>query len=257
MTSIGRKLLRPLKPLYHSTRNFCNQRRYASLWRKRRVVQFSCGSIPIYLVVVDPNDLIQKVHSKGQLYEAADIEDISPYFRRGGVFVDIGANTGQHSIYFAKVLGASKLILFEPIRQTCQILRENIRLNNLEGITDLSHLGIGLGDKSGRAMFAVEFSNLGGATLFEQSTGSIETKAGDSVLEESRIDFIKIDTEGFEIKVLAGLDNTIRIYRPVIYIEVDRHNDADFERFLHRANYRIEKRHKNYAANENFLVLPN
>ncbi len=258
MTSVARRLVRGLKPFYNSTRNFYNERRYSSLWQKRRVIQFAYRSIPISFIVVDPNDLIQEVHSKGEFYEAAQLADIAPYFLTGGVFVDIGANTGQHSIYFAKVLGASKIILFEPIKQTCQILRENIRLNGLDSIGDLSHLGIGLGDKPSRATFSVGLSNLGAATLHEQPTGSIETKTGDSVLEkEPRIDFIKIDTEGFEIKVLAGLEKTIRKHRPTIYIEVDWQNQVEFKSFLQLANYRVEKQHKNYEPNENFLILPN
>jgi FkbM family methyltransferase len=262
MTSIARKLAQALKPLiptpvYNSSKTLYSQRRYSSLWRKRSVVQFVYKSIPISLVIVDPSDLIQEIQASGAFYEEIELEDIAPYFRKGGVFVDVGANTGQHSIYFAKVLGASKIIMFEPIQQTCRLLLENIRLNSLDSISDVANLGIGLGDKPNRATFSVGTTNLGAASLHESATGPIETKAGDSVLREPRIDFIKIDTEGFEIKVLSGLANTIQKHRPTIYVEIDERNKSEFEDFLRKANYRIEKRHKNYPANENFLILPN
>ena len=256
ISSPSRTFLKKM-PFYNAAKNIYNRRRYSSLWRRHQVVRFSHRSTPISLVIVDPTDLIQKIQATGTFYEVDELDDIAPYFKLGGVFVDIGANTGQHSIYFAKVLGASKVILFEPIQQTCQILRENIRLNDLEGVSDLSHLGIGLGDKPSRATFSVGLTNLGSATLHEQSNGAIETKTGDSVLNEARVDFIKIDTEGFEMRVLAGLKNTIRKHRPVIYIEVDLQNDTAFAQFMQDVDYRVAKRHKLYDPNENFLILPN
>jgi Met-10+ like-protein len=149
MASIVINLARTLKPLiatwfWNSSKNVYSQRRYSYLWRKRRVKKFIYKSIPISFVIVDPFDLVQEIQTKGTFYEASELEDIAPYFRKGGVFVDIGANTGQHSIYFAKVLGASKVVMFEPIQQTCKILLENIKLNDLESISDVSNLGIGL-----------------------------------------------------------------------------------------------------------------
>jgi FkbM family methyltransferase len=153
-------------------------------------------------------------------------------------------------------LGAKRIILFEPIRETCDILLENLRINNLNSISDVSHLGIGLGDKASRASFSVDPANLGGTTLQETSSGSIRTETGDSVLSNQHVDFIKIDTEGFEIKVLLGLTETIQRCRPSIYIEVDNKNAHAFVEFVAKSNYRVELRHNHYGHNKNFFILP-
>jgi FkbM family methyltransferase len=242
--------------LWNSARNEYNYLRYSYLWFRREVVSFERDGSKIFLVIIDTADPIQGTQSRGQFYEEEELRSISPYFKRNGIFVDIGANTGQHSIYFAKLLGASKVILFEPILETCKILRENIRLNNLSIICDLRYLGLGLSDRTSRADFSVNTANLGGTILHERPGGSIQTMTGDSVIAGQRVDFIKIDTEGFEMKILTGLSETIETNRPAIYIEVDNANMKAFEIFLSETNYKIELRHKNYSENENFLILP-
>ena len=47
----------------------------------------------------------------------------------------------------------------------------------------------------------------------------VKTKTLDSY-EFTQVDFIKIDVESFELKVLQGAENTIRKHKPVMYIEM-------------------------------------
>ena len=253
------KAFKPLIPAraWISSKNLYHRWRYPLLWRNRKVARFEYKSTPISLVIVDPTDYIQKKQSEGTFYEEADLAALAPYFKSGGTFVDVGANTGQHSIYFAKILGARKLILFEPISETCDLLLENLKINGLIGISDISHLGTGLSDKASSASFAIDLNNLGHASLREAASGAIPTQTGDTALKDQQVDFIKIDTEGFEMKVLRGLAETIRRCRPKIYIEVDQENSQAFSEFLAASNYRVELRLKHYDFNENFLILPN
>jgi FkbM family methyltransferase len=243
-------------PLWNYGRNKYNRVRYWKLWKNRRVVTFDRSGATIALVIVNPTDSIQRVQAGGRFYEEDELAAIASYFLRGGCFVDIGANTGQHAIYFCKVLGASSVVLFEPIPEACKILRENIRLNDMNSVCDLSFLGFGLSDRYSRANFSVHTENLGGTSLHEDESGSIKTITGDSALSDRKVDFIKIDTEGFEIKVLRGLTETIRSSRPTIYVEVDNKNLAEFQEFLSKEGYAIELRHKRYKGNENFLATP-
>jgi FkbM family methyltransferase len=242
---------------WHLVRRTRAQLRHFVLWKSRKQVSFERSETTINLCIVDPQDLIQRYQSRKGFYEEQELDSIAPFFKTGGVFVDIGANTGQHSIYFAKLRGASKLILFEPVPFTCRIATENIRLNNLEAIADLSNLGFGVSDKSSRANFSIRnIKNLGGAELLEDSNGALQTITGDSVLADQHVDFIKIDTEGFEIKVLKGLERTISESRPTIFVEVDNDNLPAFETFIKETDYKIVQRHKRYPQNENFLIVP-
>jgi hypothetical protein len=77
----------------------------------------------------------------------------------------------------------------------------------------------------------------------------------------SRLDFLKIDTEGFEIDVLMGAENTIRKHRPVIYIELS----AEYHESSRTAIDWLQERgyvfsippDLNEARNgDNFLVFP-
>ena len=223
------KSLEPLVPswFWEAYKRKHNRIKYVILWRRRRVVKFSHDGVPISLVIVDPGDVIQAQQAAGAFYEQNELEILKPYFPKGGVFVDVGANTGQHSIFFAKILGASNIILFEPIEETCWLLRENIRLNGLGAISDISHLGIGLSDRTTTANFTLYITNLGAASLHE-GDGPIPTALGDDLIGNKHTDFIKIDAEGYELKVLTGLKKTINRDKPPIYVEVDDTNRSRF-----------------------------
>ncbi|MDA9405937.1 hypothetical protein XH80_03940 [Bradyrhizobium sp. CCBAU 45384] len=220
------------------------------------MVSFTRGQTEISLLIVNPRDSIQSVQATGAFFEEDELSQVAAYFNQGDVFVDIGANTGQHSIYFLKLLGASKAIVFEPIPLTCRILKENIALNGLSDVCDTSHLGVGLSDRNSAANFTVNTVNLGGTSLQETGAGSIKTVTGDSALAGQRVDFIKIDTEGFEIKVLLGLKQTISDNRPAIFIEVDKDNVADFEDFIEMQRYKIVWQHDRYRHSSNYLIAP-
>lgn len=205
-----------------------------------------------------PDDFIQRHHHLGRFYEAAELAVLKDVFPRGGVYVDIGANIGNHALYVAAFLAPSKVIPFEPNRPAIKILFENIGLNGLFPIFDLSHLGLGLSDAAA-ADFRMETPqalNLG-MTHMVEGGGDILLTTGDAALaDEARIDLIKIDIEGMEMRALAGLSATLARTRPRILIEVDHGNRAAFGAWLNAAGYQVERQFDVMAANQNFLLKP-
>jgi FkbM family methyltransferase len=244
------------RSVWNMARNRWNQVRYAWHWRQRKIVSFDRNCQQILFTIVNSDDHIQSVQAGGKFYEEDELINIARYFTSGGVFVDVGANTGQHAIFAAKFMEASKLIFFEPIAESYRILLENIRLNQLAEISDISHLGIGLSNRVGCATFNTPLSNLGGTSLVERHSGPIKIAIGDTLLSNERVDFIKIDTEGFEMKVLQGLVRTIQRERPAIFVEVADLNAEAFRSFVNLHNYQIVFSSKPYAPNENFIVTP-
>lgn len=79
---------------------------------------------------------------------------------------------------------------------------------------------------------------------------------GDDLLQRRRVDFIKMDVEGMEIRVLHGLAETIARWRPVMFIEVDQGNTNDFEDWVLRNDYVAVRRFRRYPENENYMILP-
>ena len=77
------------------------------------------------------------------------------------------------------------------------------------------------------------------------------------LLNGRHIDFIKIDTEGMEIDVLKGLQDTIATCRPTMFVEVDHQNGDAFRAFLRRSGYVVRDQFSRYDSFTNFLVSRN
>lgn len=241
--------------LLNLIKNVYNRLRYQVLWLRRRTVSFKYDGEIIRLCVVDPSDYIQKTQAKGQFYEETELRTIRDNFPEGGVFLDIGSNTGQHSVFVAKFCGASKIVVVEPIPEAAAIIRQNIKLNHLDKIFDVSLLGFALGETDGRAGYSSFLDNLGGTILKDTKFGTIQVRRGDAILQGQKIDFIKIDTEGFEMRVLAGLKQTIENNRPRIFVEVDKCNVPSFLVMMGELGYEAAFE-KEYQFNYNYIMIP-
>jgi FkbM family methyltransferase len=199
-------------------------------------------------------DLIQKVHLSGAFYEREELDIIARHFT-GGVFVDVGANVGNHAIYVLTHLGATRAVVFEPNPDAATILAINVGLNALTDKVTIHQ--VGLADQAGRVSISVPRYNLGEGTLTRDSDGELEIVVGDEILAgEQEVSFIKIDTEGFEISVLEGLRKTLAKHRPAIFIEVSAANDASFLNFCESAGYEVVENFKRYQVNTNYLIKP-
>lgn len=207
--------------------------------------------------VADERDVIQQHHAIGQFYEVEELRIIAKFLAPGGVFVDIGANVGNHALYVGTYLHPRQIVVFEPNPPAIAILRLNLALNGLQRVVDLTHLGTGLADVPSRAQIRVPDGNLGGSWFApSQDDGALALIRGDDALAQRRVDFLKIDVEGMEMQVLAGLQQTIATWRPPVFIEIENRNAEAFQAWTARQGYRIERRFRRYEVNENYLILP-
>ena len=71
-----------------------------------------------------------------------------------------------------------------------------------------------------------------------------------------RVDFIKMDVEGMEMRVLDGLTKTVAKWRPLIFIEVENGNVDAFREWLRSTDYVTARTYRRYQANENYMVVP-
>jgi FkbM family methyltransferase len=223
-----------------------------------QVVRAVIWGEPIHFTITNAKDLIQTHHLSGSFYEEEELEIIRQWCKPGSVFCDIGANIGNHSLFALKYLHIAKAILFEPNPAAIAVLRSNLELNGVVGRCDLSHLGIGLSDApQGGLSIEAPRRNLGAGRIVEtQGEGDLRVVRGDTELGDQPVDFIKIDVEGMEMRVLGGLEATLARFRPRIFIEVDRANMGAFRAWITANRYAIRARHKRYRSNENFLLVP-
>lgn len=206
----------------------------------------------IRFLVANPNDVIQSRHRAGEFYELQELAIIERHMPRGGVYVDVGANVGNHLVYVGKYCAPRELYGVEPNITALRLLQANLDLNQVR----VSVLAAGLSDAPGRAEAFWPEHNLGGAKLHARDNGRVRLMVGDEIFKDRQIDFLKVDVEGSEIAVLTGLKASIRANRPAIFVEVDDGNRALMADWIAAAGYRVEDRFRRYATNENLLLLP-
>ncbi|MBV9516998.1 MAG: FkbM family methyltransferase [Hyphomicrobiales bacterium] len=163
----------------------------------------------------------------------------------GSVVLDIGANIGAHTLYFAAAVAPNGgVIAYEPQRVIHQMLCANLALN---GITNVRALLAGAGRERGIAQvpvldYAAE-NNFGGIALGMGGPSETVDIVPVDALGLGRCDLMKIDVEGMEGEVVAGAGATIARFRPVLYVENDRREKSpalieqllslDYELFWH------------------------
>jgi FkbM family methyltransferase len=144
------------------------------------------------------------------------------------VFLDVGACEGQHSLFMSRLV--KEVHAFEPFPPAASRCRELINLNEF---TNIQLHEVGLGEHEASVPFrAPDEANMGGGRFLTQaepgsagSTGALRIVVGDKWLEQSgvsRVELVKIDVEGYEEHVLAGLATTLRRDHPVVVLEVAR-----------------------------------
>ena len=210
---------------------------------------------PVVFCLTMEDDPIQRAHRKGRFYEGADLNKVISHVAPGGTVLDIGANVGNHTLYFAMFTGAARVIPVEPNPLALEPLVGNVLANRLQGLIDLSYLGFGLGaaDSDGWGMKAHD-RNLGATKMFA-GQGDLIVRQGDAVFADLRPDLVKIDVEGMEMEVLAGLDALIARARPVMMIEVREDRDDDFKVWASARDYRVEVLSAE-TKHTNYLLLP-
>jgi FkbM family methyltransferase len=221
------------------------------------VVRVVVAGLPISFFVTTELDTIMGQHAYGYFYEVEELAIIARHFRPGSTMLDVGANIGNHTIYAAKFLDARRIICIEPNPEAIAILRINMDLNHLNDRVDLQHLGLGLSDGTGAAAVGRSIPmNLGGAALTPAADGPIRLLTGDELLRDQPVEFIKIDVEGMELAVLAGLQRTIATCRPNMFVEVDGANAPAFHALVDGLHYRIADRYNRHGTVENFMLVP-
>jgi FkbM family methyltransferase len=208
------------------------------------------GETVYHLPYTGQNAGIEREQTRGLFFEAFELEELRKRIEPGARIVDVGANTGNHTVFFAGPMKAAVVTPLEPLPGAGAVLRASVLRNRL-GNVDLSRLGIGIADQAGRARpVSSERGGLGATSLSLDPSGDIVIETLDAMISEP-VDFLKIDVEGMEMSVLAGAERVIERSRPLIYIEIANQNTCAFSAWLDQARYQVEriftdKQHTNY-----------
>ena len=183
---------------------------------------------------IEGDYVFETIREKNNFYEIELLNKWKRYLSDSKVVFDVGANLGNHTLFWAKKLNTDVIYSFEPYIPNFERLLHNVQNNLLDNVCPINKA---IGKKEGYTCVK-EFheDNYGGTTLNEdiQSEGEIEVITIDSFVKGKKIesvDFIKIDTEGYEVSVLDGAQKTISKYYPDLWIEV---NSQSFQEIMNR-----------------------
>lgn len=178
-------------------------------------------------------------------------------------FYDVGANFGTHSLALAKIFGNRITVrVFEAQRAIFHMLCGTVALNNL-GNVSCHHNAVS--DSSGD-MLEISLpnygkpNNFGGFELMEPvlsdnasmersgETDSVSTVTLDSFAE--KVDFIKMDIEGMEVRGMAGAQQMIEASRPICFVETVKTDKEALFAFFRTRDYTI------YLKTADAIIVP-
>jgi FkbM family methyltransferase len=161
----------------------------------------------------------------------------------GETVLDIGGNLGAHTLVFSQLVGeAGQVHAFEPQRLVFQTLAGNMAINS---VTNVYAYQKAVGEAPGYIKVPVLNWNLkdlnwGGLKLGIWDQGEeVEQITVDS-LALAACHFMKADVEGMEFAVVKGATDTIKRFRPILYLECNKGEESqELLRYLDRLDYNL------------------
>lgn len=182
-------------------------------------------------------------------------EDEIRFLRRivppGAAAIDIGANFGVYALTFAAAVGpAGTVLAFEPSAATAAALQASVDAN---GFAQVRVVRAAVSDRAGRATLSVyaspELNTVGApadgtAPVATEEVDVVSLDTFDATRDRADIEFLKLDAEGEEARIVAGGGAFLERNSPLVMFEVrhgDRWNLALVEAFAQRgyASYRL------------------
>ncbi len=197
----------------------------AFLWHVRRFVTRQ-GKVHIsnkrrQLVVFSFDYIAYCINFDG-VYERDELDSFFDWINtlkidtKNAVAIDIGANIGNHSLYFSDCF--QTVYSFEPIQRTFKVLSLNAEL-----VKNIICFELGLSDKNATALMRIPPHNIGGGKIGdipESEAQVVNIRTLDSIFPDlNNIVLIKIDVEGHERHAIIGAQGLIKRNRPIILFE--------------------------------------
>ena len=161
-----------------------------------------------------------------RVFESYMVSLFKSLITKNDIVLDVGANIGCTALLFSQL--AHKVFAFEPCPSTFYYLSDNIIMSNQ---TNINTFNIGLGNKEEYVSLTYNSDNRSGGFVSNKLQASkghiteqVKIRTLDNVHAEfgfNKIDFIKIDVEGFEKHVLMGAKNAIQEFKPTVVLELN------------------------------------
>ncbi len=193
--------------------------------KKTVIMQWVNG---LKLRIYPGNEVFRALFVRG-IYEPNVVTVINSLLPKNGVLIDIGSNMGYCSLLASDIVGEEgKVFAIEPSERDFLRLLDNININKLRQInsyrlaildyTGEANISIASEERSALNTIGAEFSYKG---IEKIRTEKVPCTTVDAFVKEEaldKIDVIKMDVEGSELKVLKGAHDSIEKYRPALIL---------------------------------------
>ena len=164
------------------------------------------------------DEIMEDRYKAGEFCEQMMLDWIVRNVPAGGLWIDAGANIGNHAMVFSTM--AERVVAFEPIEENHRIMRGNVECN---GIGNVNCVMLGVGDAE------CEMNAVPGGTgkpcqiTLQPGAGGIQVTTIDRFLTmypPMPVRLIKLDVEGMEWRAIVGALETIGKWKPELFVEI-------------------------------------
>lgn len=161
-------------------------------------------------------------------FEQSTIDIFKSFCQNNFHVLDIGANIGITTIALANICKNGKVVAIEPVPATFNLLKKNIKQSGLKNIKEYN---FALGSKESVSIMQGIHSFLAGSFIADSyplTSQEFSVKVPVKTLDNEfnsfnmpRLDFLKIDVEGYELFVLEGAKDSLKKFKPIVYLEMN------------------------------------
>ena len=193
------------------------------------------------------DDILKRIRKRHTFYEIEILEFIASR-NMEGVYIDIGANIGNHTIFFCNECPSSRVISFECYDKVYDLLKANCERNIDSDKLELNNVAVTSSEHAFVQPAGNE--NIGQTKIvFDSENSSLDVNAVklDSLMKRFKDEepvLIKIDVEGNELDVLKSGENLLKKFSPAVLVESMWDNFVEVNDFMLNLNYSLIKRFK-------------